>query len=83
VLGRTPFGKVLYAGGAAALPELYVTGVRRFRAALDRLVERRVDGGDWSSADGHRVATLVGAANARRVYRLPEGRQALDAHAHR
>ncbi|HEY3481106.1 MAG TPA: amidohydrolase, partial [Streptomyces sp.] len=34
VLGRTPFGKVLYASGAAALPELYVTGVRRFRAAL-------------------------------------------------
>jgi hypothetical protein len=71
VLARTPFGKVLYASGAAALPELYVTGSRAFRAGLARLVEARVAAGEWSAADGERVAALVGEGNARRVYRLP------------
>lgn len=72
VLARVPFGKVLYAGGAIGLPELYVTGSRGFLAALDRLVGERVAAGEWSAADGQRVAALVGEGNARRVYRLPE-----------
>jgi hypothetical protein len=72
VLARTPFGKVLHASGAAGLPELYVTAARRFGAALDRVVAERVGAGEWSPADGARVAALVGAGNARRVYRLPE-----------
>ena len=71
-LERTPFGKVLYASGAVGLPELYVTAARRFRAALERAVGERVGAGEWSAADGRRVAALVGAGNARRVYRLPE-----------
>jgi hypothetical protein len=71
VLSHAPFGKVLYAGGAVGLPELYVTGSRGFLAALDRLVAERVAAGEWSAADGQRVAALVGAGNARRVYRLP------------
>jgi len=71
VLARTPFGKVLYASGAAGLPELYVTGARTFRAGLGRLVDERVAAGEWSAADGERVAALVGEGNARRVYRLP------------
>jgi hypothetical protein len=74
VLARTPFGKVLHASGAVGLPELYVTGIRGFTAALDRLVGERVDAGEWSAADGERVAALVGEGNARRVYRLPDGR---------
>ena len=71
VLDRAPFGKVLYASGTAGLPELYVTAARCFRAALDRVVGERVAAGEWSVADGRRVAALVGAGNARRVYRLP------------
>lgn len=71
VLSRVPFGKILYAGGAARLPELYVTGSRGFLAALDRLVGERVAAGEWSAADGQRVAALVTAGNARRVHRLP------------
>ena len=63
---------MLYASGAVGLPELYVTGARRFRAALDRVVGEQVGAGEWSAADGRRVAALVGAGNARRVYRLPE-----------
>ncbi|MEU6852944.1 amidohydrolase [Actinacidiphila alni] len=74
-LARAPFAKVLYASGAAALPELYVTGVRRFRTALGRLIGERVDGGDWSAADGRRVAALVGEDNARRVFRLEPTRE--------
>ncbi|WP_405580152.1 amidohydrolase [Streptomyces sp. NBC_01190] len=71
VLARAPFGKVLYASGAVGLPELYVTGTRGFRTALDRLVGERVGAGEWSAADGERVAALVAEGNARRVYRLP------------
>ena len=71
VLARSPFGKVLYASGAAGLPELYVTGSRAFRIGLARLVDQRVAAGEWSAADGERVAALVGEGNARRVYRLP------------
>jgi hypothetical protein len=71
VLARAPFGKVLYASGAAGLPELYVTGARAFRDGLRRLVDERVAAGEWSAADGQRVAALVGEGNARRVYRLP------------
>jgi hypothetical protein len=82
VLDRTPFGKVLHASAAAGLPELYVTAARRFRAALDRAAAERVAAGEWSAADGRRVVALVGAGNARRVYRLPEvtGRSALLPH---
>ncbi|MFF6955923.1 amidohydrolase [Streptomyces sp. NPDC008317] len=69
VLDRAPFAKVLYASGAVALPELYVTGVRTFGAALGRFVGERVAGGDWSAADGRRVSALVGGGNARRVFR--------------
>ncbi|WUH94098.1 amidohydrolase [Streptomyces sp. NBC_00433] len=72
VLARVPFGKVLYAGGAVGLPELYVTGSRGFLAALDRAVGERVAAGEWSAADGQRVAALVAEGNARRVYRLPD-----------
>lgn len=71
VLARAPFGKVLWASRAAALPELYVTGARGFRAALGRFAEQRIAAGDWSPADARRVTTLITAANARRVYRLP------------
>ncbi|SCE44889.1 hypothetical protein GA0115240_163220 [Streptomyces sp. DvalAA-14] len=49
VLARAPFGKVLHASGAVGLPELYVTGVRGFRSALDRLVGARVEAGEWVS----------------------------------
>ncbi|MEE4541473.1 amidohydrolase [Streptomyces sp. V4-01] len=71
VLARTPFGKVLFASGAVGLPELYVTGARQFLAGLRRTVGERVAAGEWSQADGERVAALVGEGNARRVHRLP------------
>jgi hypothetical protein len=72
VLDRVPFGKVLYASGTAGLPELYVTGALRFRTALGRAINERVAAGEWSAADGQRVAALVREGNARRLYRLPD-----------
>ncbi|MCZ4121164.1 amidohydrolase [Streptomyces sp. H39-S7] len=71
-----PFGKVLFSTGAHALPELYVIGARFFHEALERLVTDRVAGGAWTPADARRVAELIAAGNARRVYgleRRPDG----------
>jgi hypothetical protein len=73
VLARAPFAKVLYASGAVALPELYVTGARGFRAALGGLIADRVGAGEWSAADGRRVAALIGEGNAHRVFGLRSG----------
>ncbi|MDJ0345451.1 amidohydrolase family protein [Streptomyces sp. H10-C2] len=70
VLELAPFGKVLFSTGAYALPELYVTGVRFFREALDRLVTERVTAGAWTPPDARRVAAMVAGGNARRVYGL-------------
>ncbi len=67
-LGRTPFGKVLYASGAGGLPELAVTAAKGFLAELGRAVAVRVASGEWSAADGCHVASLVAAGNARRLF---------------
>lgn len=71
-----PFGKVLFSTGAYALPELYVTGARFFREALDRLVTDRVAAGAWTPPDARRVAEMIAAGNARRVYGLERERAA-------
>jgi hypothetical protein len=73
VLSRAPFAKVLYAGGAVGLAELYVAAARGFRAALEVFAAARVAAGEWSASDAGRVAALVTAGNARRVFGLPAG----------
>jgi predicted TIM-barrel fold metal-dependent hydrolase len=70
-LELAPFGKVLYSSDAYGLPELYLVGAAQFRASLAHIVGGWVDDGAVSGADAARVAALVGAGNARRVYRLP------------
>ncbi|WP_419999769.1 amidohydrolase family protein [Streptomyces boninensis] len=69
-LELAPFGKLLFSTDAYALPELYVTGAQLFREALTRLLTRWTADGSWSEPDAHRVATLLAADNARRVYGL-------------
>ncbi|HYZ09105.1 MAG TPA: amidohydrolase family protein [Pseudonocardiaceae bacterium] len=69
-------------GGPVRQGALLVRCVGAARAALSRAVLWRramtevlgewVASGDWSQADAVRVAELVGAGNARRVYRLEE-----------
>ena len=66
----TPFHKMLYSSDAFGLPELHYLGAAGFRRDLARVTGAFVADGAWSVADADRVGDLVGAANARRVYRL-------------
>jgi predicted TIM-barrel fold metal-dependent hydrolase len=70
-LELAPFGKLLFSTDAYGLPELYVVGASLFRDALSRLLVGWVTEGAWSPADASRVAAMVCAGNARRLYGLP------------
>ncbi|OLZ65902.1 amidohydrolase [Streptomyces sp. IMTB 2501] len=70
ILELAPFGKILFSTGAHGLPELHVVGARLFREALGRVLGTWVADGAWSLEDGQRVARMVAADNARRVYGL-------------
>jgi predicted TIM-barrel fold metal-dependent hydrolase len=70
VLELVPFGKLLFSTDAYGLPELYVVGARLFTEGLGRLLARWVDEGAWPARDAERVAAMIAAGNARRVYRL-------------
>ncbi|RCH67278.1 amidohydrolase [Streptomyces sp. SDr-06] len=67
-LELAPFGKLLFSTDAYGLAELYVVGARLYREALDRLLNGWTGSGAWSAADAERVAALVSAGNAERVY---------------
>jgi uncharacterized protein len=69
-LELTPFHKMLYSSDAFGLPELHYLGAAGFRRDLARVTGAFVADGAWSAADAERVGHLVGAGNARRVYRL-------------
>ncbi|MFF0746156.1 amidohydrolase [Streptomyces sp. NPDC004111] len=72
ILEIAPFGKLLFSSGARGLPELHVVAAQVFRSALRRVLGGWVADGAWSGADAERVAGLIAAGNARRVYRLTE-----------
>jgi predicted TIM-barrel fold metal-dependent hydrolase len=67
-----PFAKVLFSSDAWGPPELHHLGALLWRRAMTALLGEWVADGDWSQADALRVAALIGAGNARRVYRLGE-----------
>lgn len=69
-LELAPFGKFLFSSDAFGLPELYLLGAVLFRRGLDEFLSGGVEAGDWSAADAARVARMISAENARRVYRL-------------
>jgi predicted TIM-barrel fold metal-dependent hydrolase len=69
-LELTPFHKMLYSSDAFGLPELHYLGATGFRRDLARVTGAFVTDGAWSAADADRAGHLIGAANARRVYRL-------------
>jgi predicted TIM-barrel fold metal-dependent hydrolase len=69
-LELAPFGKVLYASDAYGLPELFYLGAVLFRQALSDLLHDGVAADAWTERDATRVAGLIGAGNAERVYRL-------------
>jgi predicted TIM-barrel fold metal-dependent hydrolase len=65
-----PFGKLLYSSDAYGLPELYLVGAAQFRRSFGRLLAGWARDGALTEVDAARVASMVGADNARRVYRL-------------
>jgi uncharacterized protein len=69
-LELAPFHKVLYSSDAFGLPELHYLGAAGFRRDLARVTGAFVADGAWSAADADRVSSMIGADNARRVYRL-------------
>ncbi|MGH3566406.1 MAG: amidohydrolase family protein [Pseudonocardia sp.] len=68
----TPFGKLLFSSDAWGPPELHFLGATLWRRAIIDVLGEWVESGEWSKADAVRVAGLVGAGNARRVYGLGE-----------
>ena len=69
-LELAPFGKVLFSSDAWGPAELHYLGALLLRRATARVLAEWVADGDWSQVDALRVAEMVGAGNARRVYRL-------------
>lgn len=69
-LETAPFGKVLFSSDAFGPPELHHLGAVLWRRAMVHVLGGFVAEGDWSEADAVRVAELIGAGNARRVYGL-------------
>ncbi|MGH3548046.1 MAG: amidohydrolase family protein [Pseudonocardiaceae bacterium] len=67
-----PFGKLLFSSDAWGPAELHYLGAVLWRRAMASVLGEWVDSGEWSSADAVRVAKMVGADNAKRVYRLEE-----------
>jgi predicted TIM-barrel fold metal-dependent hydrolase len=67
-----PFSKLLFSSDAWGPAELHHLGAVLWRRAMARVLGEWVESGEWSGADALRVAQLVGAGNARRVYRLED-----------
>jgi predicted TIM-barrel fold metal-dependent hydrolase len=70
LLELAPFGSVLFSTDAFGLAELYVTSTLQFRSALSAVLDEGVRDDAWTAADAERIAQLIGAGNARRVYDL-------------
>lgn len=68
-LELAPFTKVLFSTDGYRLPELYLAGAAQFRHSLGAVLDGWVAEGAMAGHDAERVARLVGAENARRVYR--------------
>ena len=69
-LEAAPFTKQLYSSDAFGLSELYYLGALRFRTALARALGRWVEADECSAAEAERIAGLIGAGNARRIYKV-------------
>jgi uncharacterized protein len=65
-----PFGKVLFSTDGYGLPELFLIGAAQFRHSLRRLFATWIADGALPPAEAARIATMVGAGNARRLYGL-------------
>jgi uncharacterized protein len=66
-----PFAKQLYSSDASGLSELHFLGALLWRRGLLRHLSALIRTSDVSVPDACRIARLIGAENARRVYQLP------------
>ncbi|MBB4918478.1 amidohydrolase family protein [Streptosporangium saharense] len=73
-LELAPFSKILFSSDAWGPAELHHLGALLWRRAMIRVLSGFVAEGEWSRAQAVRVAAMVGAENARRVYRLEKPR---------
>jgi uncharacterized protein len=71
-LELAPFGKLLFSSDAWGPAELHHLGAVLWRRAMAGVLGEWVQSGEWSGAEAVRVAQMVGADNAKRVYRLVE-----------
>jgi uncharacterized protein len=71
-LELAPFAKVLFSSDAFGPAELHYLGALQWRRAMAATLGAWVGSGDWSTDDAVRVTELIGARNARRVYRLAD-----------
>jgi predicted TIM-barrel fold metal-dependent hydrolase len=69
-LELAPFGKFLYSSDAFGLPELYYLSASLFRAALSGFLRTGLEEDHFNERAVARVARMICADNARRVYRL-------------
>lgn len=70
-LELAPFGKVLYSSDGFGVPELIYLGARMWRIAMTKVLGDWVAAGHWTESDAIRIAGLIAAGNAARIYRLP------------
>jgi uncharacterized protein len=70
-LELAPFGKVLYSSDAYGLPELIYLGARLWRKAVAEVLGGWIARGEWQEPDAIRVAHMMSADNAARVYQFP------------
>jgi uncharacterized protein len=70
-LETAPFHKLLYSSDAFGLAELHLLAAVNFRRALAAVLEPLTSSEARSEQEVARIAALIGAGNARRVYRLP------------
>jgi predicted TIM-barrel fold metal-dependent hydrolase len=68
VMELAPFTKHLYSSDAFGASELYLLGSTLFKRALARTLDDWIESGQCSPAEGDRIAGLVAAGNARRIY---------------
>lgn len=64
------FDRVLFSSDAFGLPELYHLSAHLFRRGLAAVLGDGVSEGSWTAADADRLAGLMAAENALRVYRI-------------
>ncbi|GHH70174.1 amidohydrolase [Streptosporangium violaceochromogenes] len=67
-----PFAKILFSSDAWGPAELHHLGALLWRRATARVLSGFVADGEWTREQATRVATMIGAGNARRVYGLGE-----------